>query len=137
MDITTMFDGMAKVQDEGIWVDIKLGTEVTDFRIRVCGPDSERAKQARHDVFNAAARRGKLLRQQPASIIEADRIKEIAGCICGWEGMTHNGEPVPFTKARAVELLTKYRAIYQQVEKVACSRDAFMPAWRERKASNV
>ncbi|TPK42635.1 MULTISPECIES: hypothetical protein [unclassified Mesorhizobium] len=125
MDILEL-EGFIKGQEAGAWITIKIGDRPTSFRVKVCGPDSRRAREARHTVINRQMKRANVIPGGRAAIMEADHVATVAGFIMGWEGLAQHGEPVAFSKNNAVEICTKYRFVLEQVEIAVNTRSLFV-----------
>jgi hypothetical protein len=121
------FANLSQVQDDGIDVNIlhpSTGEEL-GIVIRVAGPDSARQKKAQYAVNNERLRMSRNKRPTAAEL-EADARRITAAAIISWEGVVENGNPVELTKDSAVDLLTRYPFIYEQLAAAAGDRAGFI-----------
>jgi len=95
----------------------------TDVVLRVLGHDST--------PFRACAKRfaqGMLDDSKPkVEELEQQNAELVASCIIGWKGLSKDGEPLPYSKEQAVELMLKpeLNFLREQVEKFVSVRANF------------
>lgn len=106
-----------------IIVKLPDGTE-TDFKLKLQSTDSAE--------FHAVARRhaqNRLGREDRPSIDELakDSAEQRAACIVGWTGLENAAGPIPYSREKAIELMSKpeYAYIQEQVEGFATQRANF------------
>lgn len=127
-------DGFTACQERGIPLPIILGNRVL-ITIQVCGPDSDRVRDARNWAYAEVRRLNEAALLRALSSEDSGRIAvgELARCIAGWEfaeGVTIDGKAPSFSIPAAEDLLTRLPTIRHQVENVVNSRDAFFAASR-------
>jgi hypothetical protein len=121
-------------QERGIPLPIIIGGRLL-ITIQVCGPDSERVRDARNWAYAEVRRLNEAALLRELSPEDSGRIAigELARCIAGWqfaEGITLDGEAPAFSVPTAEKLLARVPTIRHQVENVVNSRDAFFAASR-------
>lgn len=124
------FDAAIQRQEDGIDVPILAmdGKTPTGLSIRVAGPDSERARQAREDLHAELVRSERVTPLTPAEAT-AQGTRYLARLTIGWSpNVKVSGEELAYSEANAIRVYEKYRFIRQQVDLAAGSRAAFMIA---------
>lgn len=105
MDISALTRDSNAVQN-GSWVSDIPG--MGDLRLKVRGLTSEEAIMARGRKLRALGRHEKQKDGSPsvaaATRVQCEMLAEAV--ILDWDGLTENGEPLPFTRERAVAMLT-------------------------------
>lgn len=126
VDLST-FANLSDAQDDGIDVDIRHPStdEELGIKIRVAGPDSARQKRARNAVNNERMRLSRNKRPT-ASELEDDALRITASSIISWSGVEENGVAVELTKDNAIDILTRYPFIRDQVFAAAGDRASFL-----------
>jgi hypothetical protein len=103
--------------------------EKTDIKIRVLGADSEefRTQAARMRRISEMRARSKVA----AAVAEDDDDQQLAQllatCTVGWTGMAEQGELVPFSKAKAIEVYHRFPVIRRQVFEAMMEESNFLP----------
>lgn len=122
--------------EEGRWVTIKnLKTNEdsksksgTVRRVKVCGPDSRRYRQAMLDTINDRIADDAPAMQQQDHAIE-NSLRVMAKCTLDWQGIEdRNGEPIQMTEEAAADLYRRFPAIRGQIDAFITSRRNFMVA---------
>lgn len=100
------------------------GSPVT---IRLLGKDSDVYVKASHLMTNRILKqRGKVI--STAEGLEADNIGLIAKCTVGWDGVTVDGEALPFSEDAARKLYTRFKFVREQVFEFIEDRGNFSTA---------
>ncbi len=108
-----------KSEIEGMWVPFR------DAKLLICSatkPAYRRALQARMKPFQRQLRR-ELMPQEELDKITVECFAEHV--LIGWSGFTEKGAELPYSKAKAVELLTKYPKLYDAAAGYASDAAAF------------
>ena len=126
VDISVLFDTHLDEQEAGREFPIAgPSREATGIIMRICGPDSDRLRKARHIVKDRILwrnRRGTHIRR--GKDVEEDDNELVAAAIMDWSGILKGGEPFPYSKENAEYLISRYPFIKDQVD-VFCSTRAF------------
>lgn len=108
MDINQLVhsDAALDVIDNGTWVDESVHN-FPGLRIKVRGLQSEAVVQciAKKQVAVRALNKGEKPSPEQAKQIHKEALAEEA--LLDWDGLTNNGEPVPYSKEQAIAWLTK------------------------------
>lgn len=126
----TPFDEALRRQDEGIDVPVLSmdGKTPTGLSIRVAGPDSDRATQARQELQQELIAANRLAPLTPAETA-AQGTRFLAKITLGWSpSVTMGGQELSYSEANAIRIYERFRFIRQQVDMAAGSRLAFMTA---------
>lgn len=124
---------VAQREDEGTTIHLRDETNEKQYAdeaktqpvtITVVGTYSSRYRRL------SDANRDKMLKQRRTQL-DGDQLEEQglelqAGCILGWDGITANGEPFPYTKANAVALLRAAPWVREQVEAAMNDHASFL-----------
>lgn len=124
MDITLLSESQLDTNVVTI-VDPRTG-EDTDIRIRVNSPDSKAYQQAMHKLSNQRlqqmSRKGSAVTSER---VQREAIEMLAANIVGWEGVEENGEPLPFSHDAAIDLLTRFKWLREQIDSFLGDRKNF------------
>lgn len=103
----------------------QLGATIT-----VRGADSPTYQAAMVDQQRRrldALARNRRAAQQNVEQAALDALELLAAVTVGWEGITRNGVPVPFSQPEAVKLYRDFPWIAEQVEAAIYDRGNFLP----------
>ena len=99
--------------------------EDTDIRIELNSPDSKAFQAVSHKLAYRRLDMSSKRRTVSAEKAEQDNIQFLAENTVGWQGVEENGQTVPFTTSKAVELYTKFRWLRDQVDSFMGERKNF------------
>lgn len=120
MDITDYATDPLAEQD-GKWFDIS-----TDMRVQLRSYSSQKSKEVRKILdkpYDGIRRAGGVI---PDDIQEKLLIQQMArAIIVNWTGLTENKVEVPFSVAKAEELLTKYPKFRNQLAMIVANESSF------------
>lgn len=109
---------------ECVFRDPRTG-EATDLSVTVYGMDSEKFREVTKEAARAHAKAkadGKDAPEGPE--VDAERLAELT---VGWSGLTEDGKPVAFSKAKAVEIYTSSPELRRQVDRFIFQVSNFLP----------
>jgi hypothetical protein len=98
----------------------------TDIVFKIVGVDSKvyRTENAKLQAkLKLAEKRG---RELELDEVEAEWCRVLAKCTLGWNNFTKDGEPIPFSEAKAAEIYEGYPLIKAQVFAALFDRAAFL-----------
>lgn len=96
----------------------------TDIKFKVVGQDSK----AFRDVAKRYAQQFMGSEDRPSiDVLEQQNSELVAACIVGWSGLTEGGEPLVYSKEKAVELMLNAELAFlrEQVETHVAKRANF------------
>ncbi len=122
-DISTAGQTVADREDEGTLVHLRDEMNEKQYQdeaqtkpvtMQVVGTYSSRYRR----LLDAQRDRGLKRR---SSTVDGDELEQrtlelIAGCTLGWDGLTVNGQPLPFSKPNAIAILRAMPWIREQIE---------------------
>lgn len=117
---------VAAREDEGIVVHLRDENEELSnppTTVRIAGSYSAVYRRTQDNQMQRMLKRRQMT-LTPEQVTR-NRIELVATCILGWEGFTNNGQPYPFTKDNAVNLLTQAPWIRQQLEDAQADHASF------------
>lgn len=124
-------DILADAQDQDRGRELELSDPVsgkpTGIKLRIAGPDSLTQNRARLRLSDDLAEMADPNGRVTAEVRESLRIKCLAACVLGWE-IEEDGQPVPFSQANVVRLLSAAAWVQAQVDDFASNRAAFRGA---------
>lgn len=117
----------ARDQERGAWLDLADPIEGKPVGIRLCiaGPDSETARRARLTLADELAAVADPHGRVNAEARERCRKAALAAVVLRWEAQ-EDGQPVPFTTANVLRLLSVLWA-EEQIDAFAADRSNFKP----------
>lgn len=120
MDIAKRFGTNPQLEQEGVWVDLGDGA-----RVRIARRDTVRYRETLRKEsapYRQVARAGLLSDETSNQIL----VKVLARTVLlDWEGITEDGQPVPYSYENAVRLLTTYRDFLEFVTTASGEAEAF------------
>lgn len=122
------FDAAAKRHEEGIVVDIigPDGETPSGLKIRVAGPDSQRARKAQEDLAASLIAQENIGKPK-ASETTRRGIEFLARITLGWEpAVKIDGKEMVYSVENAEKLYGRYSFIRDQVDRAAGKRARFM-----------
>lgn len=132
MDLKKQFETDEKLEENGVWISLGQGAEVLVARF---GNKKHRDALERHRTPHKALIASG--RQLPAEI--ADQIllhAAVDAILLDWRGITENGEPVPFSKQKALEYLRDLKDFRAQIDFVSGQMETFRRHAMEEDAGN-
>jgi len=91
--------------------------ELSDIRFSCLGYLSDAFAQAKQDLSRA------VLDGEPVGDAKS---RLLSAVVVGWSGLTENGEPVPYSPAKAAELMREYPDLAEQVDTFISRNENFM-----------
>lgn len=92
------------------------------WTVHVLGQDSKKVKRFRSQVHSKY--RGK--KDPSLTKIEHEACELLAELTEGWDGIVFEGKPLVFSRKNAVELYSKYRWIFEQVNQFSSDRSNYL-----------
>lgn len=119
-------------EQEGVWVDIGSGARIKVARMNNFAYEDEIRRLGKPHL--RAIRLGTLENET----LEKITIKAFSLHILkDWDGIDDDeGEPIPFSSAKAEELMTDYRDFYRMVQEFANEQDLYRKAEQEDAEGN-
>jgi len=127
MDIKEFYTD-PKLEAEGVWVDIGIDTSIRVARL--FNDRFTRTMAARRKPYGRAIDRDPDLQQKILVEVMADCI------LLDWKGLTQDGKPMKFSKAQALELMTRSRDFRNLVTEAASDAANFQAEEREADQKN-
>lgn len=95
----------------------------TDIKFNVVGLESKAARDAAKRVHKSNQGRTEV----DLDALERGDAEVVASCVTGWSGLTEKGNPIPYSHAKAVELLIQPECTFikEQVEAFVSKRAEF------------
>lgn len=116
MDPYEQFAFDAELAETGVWFDFTDGS-----RLRIARRDNPRYREALRALAKGKERLIQLKAISESELHEM-RMRALArGVLLDWEGLTRDGEPLPYSEANVVALLTDLPEFCVQVE--SCAED--------------
>jgi len=103
MDIHQVFGTDRSKETEGVWVSVGEGGEVKVARTN--NPRYKEAFRRKLEKYRASVERG-TIDEETAQKVLVEVLAETI--LLDWKGFKDNGEKVPYSREKAVELLTNY-----------------------------
>lgn len=122
------FDDAKKKQDEGIEVDIlgPDGKTSIGFKIRVAGPDSDRAQKASEELADELIEQENLTRLKAREAAQRG-IKYLAKITIGWApNIIVDGKELAYSEENAEKLYRRHKFIREQIDRAAGNRAGFL-----------
>lgn len=120
MDIGKQYGTDARLEAEGVWVDLGEGARIKVARAG--NPANRKMLQRMMEKHRVTLRS----RNLPEDVLERITIQVMAETILlGWENIEERGEPVPFSVENAERLLGAYRDFRDQVAALAADMALF------------
>lgn len=121
-------DIIADAQGQDTGRDFELVDPVTGqpvgITLRIAGPDSATQARARLQMVDDLAASADADGKVTAAAREKARLNSLARCVLGWD-VKEDGQPVPFTHANVLRLLSAAQWVQIQIDAFASDRAAF------------
>lgn len=92
--------------------------------MRVAGPDSKRQKAAVSEIIGE--RTDLRIRKVDGERLEEEFIRTAAASIISWSGVIENGKEIEYSADAAIDLLTRFPFIREQVTAISGDRANFL-----------
>lgn len=87
--------------------------------MQVAGVDSARFRERQYALAESRAQKGE---RPTGAELDADRLDTLAFCLMGWDGITLDGEPLPYSQEAARALLERLPWLAHQVDLAVVDR---------------
>lgn len=114
MDLNKQFNVDTSLEEKGVWIQMDEETKVLIARN---GNAKYREVMTRRTAPFKAAIRNNILPEKTAEKILIEAMAD--AILLGWEGMKENGAEIPYTRDKAVEMLTKYKEFRDFISETA------------------
>lgn len=114
MDLNKQFSVDTSLEEKGVWIQMDEETKVLIARN---GNAKYREVMTKRTAPFKAAIRNNILPEKTAEKILIEAMAD--AILLGWEGMKESGADVPYTRDKAVEMLTKYKEFRDFVSETA------------------
>lgn len=132
MDVMKQFAFDKEASEQGKW--FQLGPEA---RIKMRSLNSAHSRAVRTKLeapYKTILNAGQDLPKDVAEQMLKDQFVE--SLIIEWEGLTANDEPMPYSKANAIKLMTDAEGFVDFLVKILMSNDSFAPIAEEDEVKN-
>lgn len=128
MDITKL-DRIERAERNGVWFDFDEGA-----RLKIARAGNRRFQEA----LRARLRERSKMRDKPADDADETLFLETLAesVLVDWDGFTSNGQPLPYSREAALDLLTRFQRIRDFVMKKSDEMERFTEAANEEAEKN-
>ena len=121
------FDNVSPIVAAARRVELPLGPATVGFLVTYCDPKSPQYMKVRSEVSKPVRKLIEVDALPPIKDREIAVTTFVKACLTGWDGITSDGEDVPYSETAAIDLLTQAPTLFYQLVNEAMDTGNFKP----------